>query len=52
MKYKGAGDPMSYDDVLALVKTYITKEETELLDKNLLKPGFMLAVLNYKSSCF
>lgn len=26
MKYKGAGDPMSYDDVLALVKTYITKE--------------------------
>ena len=25
MKYKGAGDPMSYDDVLALVKTYITK---------------------------
>ena len=28
MKYKGAGDPMSYDDVLALVKTYITKEES------------------------
>lgn len=28
MKYKGAGDLMSYDDVLALVKTYITKEES------------------------
>ena len=28
MNYKGAGDPMSYDDVLALVKTYITKEES------------------------
>ena len=28
MKYKGAGDPMSYDDVRALVKTYITKEES------------------------
>ena len=30
MKYKGAGDPMSYDDVLALVKTYITKKKAWL----------------------
>ena len=28
MKYKGAGDPMSYEDVLALVKTYITNEKS------------------------
>ena len=44
MKYKGAGDPMSYDDVLALVKTYITKEESLAL----IQKAYDFIMVNHK----